>query len=228
VARYEETVRQIRALPGFSGFLSPPSARQLLAEAAAGPIVMVNISRYRCDALAVTPGGVVVIPLTGLTAAEVARIASAYLRLIRHARSLPAMPAGTNADAAELLRQVLGWLWDKIAGPVLDTLGYAHRSGELPRLWWCPTGLLGLLPLHAAQRYDSGQARDTGVIDRVVSSYTPTIRALNSAEFKARMVGVYEDTTAQRQSRGRGRRGAAAGAGYRAAGRTGHGNRGPR
>jgi hypothetical protein len=25
VARYEETVRQIRALPGFSGFLSPPS-----------------------------------------------------------------------------------------------------------------------------------------------------------------------------------------------------------
>ena len=181
VARYEETVRQIRALPGFSGFLSPPSARQLLAEAVAGPIVMVNISQYRCDALALTPGGVVVIPLTGVTADEVARTASAYLRLIRHARSLPAMPARTNADAAELLRQVLGWLWDKIACPVLETLGYAHRSGELPRLWWCPTGLLGLLPLHAAQRYDSGQARDTGVIDRVVSSYTPTIRALSSA-----------------------------------------------
>lgn len=181
VARYEETVRQIRALPGFSGFLSPPSARQLLAEAAAGPIVMLNTSQYRCDALALTPGGVVVIPLTGLTADEVARTASAYLRLIRHARSLPAMPARKNADAAELLRQVLRWLWDKIAEPVLETLGYAHRSGELPRLWWCPAGLLGLLPLHAAQRYDPSRARDTGVIDRVVSSYTPTIRALNSA-----------------------------------------------
>jgi len=178
VARYAETVQQIRALPGFSGFLSPPSVGQLLAEAAAGPIVMVNISQYRCDALALTPGGVVVIPLTGLTADEVTRTASAYLRLIRHARS---RPAGKNAEAAELLRQVLHWVWDKIAEPVLETLGYAHRSGELPRLWWCPAGLLGLLPLHAAQRYDPGPARDTGVIDRVVSSYTPTIRALSSA-----------------------------------------------
>lgn len=181
VARYADTVQRIRALPGFSGFLSPPSVRQLLAEAAAGPIVMVNISQYRCDALALTPGGVVVVPLTGLTADEVTRTASAYLRLIRHARSLPAQPAGKNADAGELLRQVLRWLWDKIAEPVLETLGYAHRSGELPRLWWCPAGLLGLLPLHAAQRYDPGSARDTGVIDRVVPSYTPTVRALNSA-----------------------------------------------
>src|SRR6185437_5696905 len=32
VARYAETVQQIRALPGFSGFLSPPSVGQLLAE----------------------------------------------------------------------------------------------------------------------------------------------------------------------------------------------------
>ena len=181
VARYGETVAQIRALPGFSGFLSPPSARQLLDQATAGPIVMVNISQYRCDALALTPGGVVVIPLASLTAGEVTRTASAYLRLISHARSLPAQSTGQDADAAELLRQVLRWLWDKIAEPVLDTLGYAHRGGELPRLWWCPAGVLGLLPLHAAQRYDPGPARDTGVIDRVVSSYTPTIRALNSA-----------------------------------------------
>jgi CHAT domain-containing protein len=122
-----------------------------------------------------------VIPLAGLTVDEVTRTASAYLRLIRHARSRPAQPAGKDPVAAELLRQVLRWLWDKIAEPVLETLGYAHRSGELPRLWWCPAGLLGLLPLHAAQRYDPGPAWDTGVIDRVVSSYTPTIRALSSA-----------------------------------------------
>src|SRR6185436_5751086 len=46
---------------------------------------------------------------------------------------------------------------------------------SLPRIWWAPGGLLGSLPLHAA-----GVATD-GVIDRVVSSYTPTISALRYA-----------------------------------------------
>lgn len=47
------------------------------------------------------------------------------------------------------------------------------------RLWWCPTGLLTLLPLHGAGYH---QARDgRTVLDRVISSYTPTLRALDEA-----------------------------------------------
>jgi hypothetical protein len=42
-------------------------------------------------------------------------------------------------------------------------------------VWWAPGGLLGTLPLHAA-----GEAAG-GVLDRVVSSYTPTIGALRHA-----------------------------------------------
>ena len=49
---------------------------------------------------------------------------------------------------------------------------------ELPRLWWCPTGLLTLLPLHAAGYHD-GTGRS--VLDHVVSSYTPSLRALAEA-----------------------------------------------
>jgi CHAT domain-containing protein len=48
----------------------------------------------------------------------------------------------------------------------------------LPRLWWCPTGPLTLFPLHAAGRPDIPGG---SVIDRVVSSYTPTLRALIEA-----------------------------------------------
>lgn len=46
----------------------------------------------------------------------------------------------------------------------------------MPRLWWVPTGPLTALPLHAA-----GPSRTTagdGVLDRVVSSYAPTVRSL--------------------------------------------------
>jgi CHAT domain-containing protein len=51
-------------------------------------------------------------------------------------------------------------------------------------VWWAPGGLLGLLPLHAAGRHDLRHRGQT-VIDRVVSSYTPTIRALHHARRQA-------------------------------------------
>ncbi len=46
-------------------------------------------------------------------------------------------------------------------------------AGELPRVWWCPVGPLAFFPLHAAQ---SGTGESA--LDRVVSSYTPTVTAL--------------------------------------------------
>jgi CHAT domain-containing protein len=48
------------------------------------------------------------------------------------------------------------------------------RAGS--RLWWCATGLLSLLPVHAA-----GRPGAPGVLDLVVSSVTPTLRALAHA-----------------------------------------------
>nr|WP_257003705.1 CHAT domain-containing protein [Streptomyces sp. SA15] len=47
-----------------------------------------------------------------------------------------------------------------------------------PRLWWSPTGPLTLLPLHMAGRHDG--SRDN-VLDRVVSSYATTVKALRHA-----------------------------------------------
>ncbi|WP_147437400.1 CHAT domain-containing protein [Micromonospora musae] len=51
------------------------------------------------------------------------------------------------------------------------------EGSSWPRLWWCPTGLLTLLPLHAAAPMEG---RD-GVLDRVVPSYTASLRALRRA-----------------------------------------------
>ena len=86
-------------------------------------------------------------------------------------------------DVNSMLTDLQGWLWDTVAEPVLDELG-AHRTPEgptstWPRVWWCPTGALTVLPLHSAGRRDDAPERS--VLDRVVSSYTPTLRALLEA-----------------------------------------------
>ncbi|CAG8697403.1 9223_t:CDS:1, partial [Acaulospora colombiana] len=47
----------------------------------------------------------------------------------------------------------------------------------LPRIWWCATGPLAFLPIHAAGIYDPGSV-DSQISDYVISSYTPTLSAL--------------------------------------------------
>jgi len=47
------------------------------------------------------------------------------------------------------------------------------------RIWWCPTGPLVFLPLHAAGVYDSVYQPGQCVSDFVVSSYTPTVTSFN-------------------------------------------------
>jgi CHAT domain-containing protein len=49
---------------------------------------------------------------------------------------------------------------------------------ELSRVWWCPTGPLSLLPIHAAGLYDATTSPGHKLSDFVVSSYTPTLSAL--------------------------------------------------
>ena len=50
---------------------------------------------------------------------------------------------------------------------------------NLPRLWWCPTGPLTFLPLHAASLDIQKGGDETAKY--VVSSYTPTVNALLQA-----------------------------------------------
>jgi len=58
---------------------------------------------------------------------------------------------------------------------------HAKASGTAnPRIWWCATGPLAFLPIHAAGIYDNSAAR-ISISDYVVSSYTPTLNALINA-----------------------------------------------
>jgi tetratricopeptide (TPR) repeat protein len=172
--RFDELTTQVRRLPGFAHFLAPTPFEALRDAGAAGPVVIINASGYRCDALAVTPVGVRLIPLPELTLATAADRANAYLDALHRREHGAGQPA---ADLTRTLATTLEWLWDTTVEPVLHALGYRHRplEGTLPRLWWCPTGPLAVLPLHAAGKPDgAGQA----AVDRVVSSYAVTLGGL--------------------------------------------------
>lgn len=155
----EQTVHEIRALPGFDRFLQLPLEEEMKAAAAFGPVVMINTSEYGCDALIIEGTGMRSLSLPRLQIEDVRYFSAGKLR--------------NNRD-------VLEWLWDTIAQPVLDSLGFTTRvpeDGTWPRLWWIPTGLVGMFPIHAAGYHHDG-SRDRTVMDRVISSYSPSIRAL--------------------------------------------------
>jgi len=151
--------------------------------------VLLNVSTLRCDALIVTEQGVRVRELTDLTATDVVERTAAYLGAFGDSAAPEGLPFAEAmrrrregvARRERILAETMRWLWDAVAEPVLRDLGYdgPPDDGELPRVWWCPTGLLSLLPIHGAGDYLAG--RGACVPDRVISSYTPTLRALLEA-----------------------------------------------
>ena len=88
---WDDLIGQVRKLQGFE-HLSPPAApfARLREAASAGPVVIVNISNRRCDALIVTTAGVRLRRLPGLTAQECIRQATTLLDTLYGPTEVPA------------------------------------------------------------------------------------------------------------------------------------------
>ncbi|MBB5825608.1 CHAT domain-containing protein [Micromonospora carbonacea] len=180
--RWEQLVAEARRRPGFAGFLRPPSFADLQPATAGGAAVLVNTSRWRSDAIIVTADGVRAVPLPWLSHDTAQQRAVAFLKAQR------AVEEGGGPAERVALRQTLvtlqRWLWDTVGEPVCaaldDVLGSAPDRRH--RVWWCPTGPLTMLPLHAAGRFGASAPlaakRRISVAARCVSSYTPSLTAL--------------------------------------------------
>jgi tetratricopeptide (TPR) repeat protein len=209
--QWDVLVAQVQELAGFESFLRPPKLEGLLAAAEGGPTVIINVSRWRCDALIVGQGGVRALALPFLSAEDAGLHANRYLHVLQEAENARARGDAARAQAQQsglmahrqaaqkaqrsaidaatavepMLTDLMRWTWDVIAEPVLGALLFTHAprpNDPWPRVWWCPTGPLTLLPLHAAGDHRrSHESAAPTVIDRVVSSYTPTLRALIEA-----------------------------------------------
>ncbi|TEB25883.1 hypothetical protein FA13DRAFT_1713728 [Coprinellus micaceus] len=184
----------IRAIPGFETFLQPLRCTAILSHLPpSGPVVVLNVHEDRCDAIALRDGSdeVLHIPLPSFTLQKAKwyqRMLTAQLK--EHQRRIQDVEqtselswgraAGPYNAKARDVHGVLEGLWRGVVRPTLDALGFLRRDEDpvnaLPRIWWCPTGPLSFLPLHAAGVYKGVQVEN--VADYVVSSYTPSVAAL--------------------------------------------------
>ncbi|CAE6424983.1 unnamed protein product [Rhizoctonia solani] len=183
---YQQLIEKAREIPAFKDFLRTKPASDLLNVARSGPVVVVNISAHNCDALILTPGcsEVTHVPLPEVSIEKVQdacnQLDNSLRRHYVRERGFHRVDANPKNPPADTFEDVLIFLWSAIAKPVLDVLGYIENPpiGELPRLTWCTTGRLAMLPLHAAGYYNRPRCK---LSDFVVSSYTPTLSALISA-----------------------------------------------
>ncbi|KAH7341338.1 CHAT domain-containing protein [Rhizoctonia solani] len=196
----EYNLQRVRKLPGLSNFMDLQPFSQLKQAAQRCPVVYLNISRFRCDALVIGGGkhesGVLVVPLP-TTAAKVLALSQTMRRtVVQQGRGVRDEDPEDSEDdtramvqkgikrksAAEEVKNVLRLLWDTIVRPVLLALDYLKQSNapspeNLPHVCWCPSGPSAtFLPLHAAGDYARGP--EHWAMTHVVSTYTPTLSSL--------------------------------------------------
>ena len=96
----------------------PPDIRKLHRQFSEGPIVVLNISRYRSDAILVTQDRISALPLPGCE-----HVAAASAVDVFH-------EALNRADQS-MVFEILEWLWGVVAEPVLGHLGLLVLQGQI-------------------------------------------------------------------------------------------------
>ncbi|EQL03712.1 hypothetical protein G6O67_005383 [Ophiocordyceps sinensis] len=165
---------QIRSKPGFESFPRTRSATDFTQLASHGPIVCFSTTGNVTVAFVVTTARVSVLPLDDIETTDL----EGHVKLLVRGKSPTSVAASKKAANNKRVCESLQWLWNTAVEPVLRHLALVQEAPpeRLPRIWWVTSGLMGLLPLHAAGS-GWGTSRDN-TMSHVVSSYVPTLRAL--------------------------------------------------
>ncbi|KIJ46650.1 hypothetical protein M422DRAFT_249807 [Sphaerobolus stellatus SS14] len=186
---YSQLIEQIHTLEGFNDFLQPKKLSELVHVAKNGPVVVINVHESHCDALVLhsydSSEPIIHVPLPQFSqekAEELFLQMNLLLKIhnVHDARKLvqdkDSMP-NSNPSLQDILHKL--WVW--IVEPIILATQHVLEdiAGDyINHITWCATGLLALLPLHAAGEYDLGDSSKKNVFDIVVSSYTPTLTTL--------------------------------------------------
>lgn len=193
-AEWEDLLQRTRMLPGFEDFLAPTPLHKLRDSLGDIPVILVNVSDYRCDALVITRSGDIrLAPLPLLTTTKILawqKILDFNMASSRHSgfddgdirdadvRASRRVRDPARDDIATLLNQV----WIAIVDPILPHLKeMGFCQGTLRRVYWSLTGALAFIPVHAARPRESSEP---GLMQHVVSSYIPTLSTLYLAAVK--------------------------------------------
>ncbi|KAJ7653666.1 CHAT domain-containing protein [Mycena polygramma] len=174
IGEWNDLLGEIRKVDGLAGFLEPKSFIMLRAAASQGPVIMLNVDTARSDAIIVQDAKAPhLVPLPQDLARIVPQLALIVANVKGSSRRM--IP---SKDESQCLSAVAQKLWQYICGPVvveLRALGFEQKS----HIWWCPTGALASLPIHA-----SGPCKNAekDLMDHFISSYTPSLLSLLRAQ----------------------------------------------
>ncbi|KDR66746.1 hypothetical protein GALMADRAFT_80422 [Galerina marginata CBS 339.88] len=186
---WDRLLIEVREIPQFKDFLRPTPCSTLLKHIPdSGVLVLINIHEDRSDALVLISG--IQEPLH-IALDKFPYDKAEYLRnsLKLHLLSSGVRMRGSEPDTrgmryesgSAVIIDVLRQLWVFVVKPILNGLGYSGSPANIQRIWWCVTGPLAFLPIHAAGIYgpsESASGTYSTLSDFAVSSYTPTVRAL--------------------------------------------------
>ncbi|RBR20339.1 uncharacterized protein FIESC28_05303 [Fusarium coffeatum] len=155
---YDELLAQIQEKPGFEDFLGPLTTNQMLSSAEYGPVVVLNSSWMGVDAIIIQED----------------QLTSLVFPAVKDFQTLQFMPEHEYGSV-----EALRILWNAFISGILDHLGFTETPADgqdWPHVWWIPTGPLSILPIHAAGLHLERSGKT--VMDRVISSYAPSVKAL--------------------------------------------------
>ncbi|QRV88273.1 CHAT domain protein [Ceratobasidium sp. AG-Ba] len=190
--QWDQTLSQVRAISGLQEFLRPTKAARFLTAAHWGPIVVINLSYRRCDALVLVPGAKVIehVSLPDISLEEVIKSSIQFHELLQQCGAMSRGVRRCEKPGKEKFEAILAMLWTGIVKPIFGHLGILSPVplSQRPHITWCPTGPLAFLPLHAAGIYSEPKTR---VYNYAVSSYTPTVNdLLRSQETPSEFTGI--------------------------------------
>ncbi|KAF6756992.1 CHAT domain-containing protein [Ephemerocybe angulata] len=201
--KWDGLLATIQAIPGFETFSQPPSPYATLANdlpwTEGGYIVIINVSDDRCDSMVILRGTSepvhVALPRFSLAKSnEYRNILGTQLMMhnLRRRTSKPSdeevltralrrVRVGEASHRPNPIQDVLRVLWQEVVKPILEALAIPRIDDQeaavtLPRIWWCPTGPLAFLPLHAARVY--GFEVSEAIHNYAISSYTLNVSFL--------------------------------------------------
>jgi len=185
-AELDRAVARIRELPGCRHFLTPVTAADI-AQAARLAGTLVYLVTTPAGGLALIAGGTSGAPAAG---DEIA-VEPVWLPGFRTERFRELLDAWYGAYDRrheafqvwlDVVAEVTGILWDDVMGPVTAAASLTRERSGPRQLVLLPTGLLSLLPWHAAWTEDRDAA--TGqryLLDDFVVTYAAGARAINAA-----------------------------------------------
>ncbi|KAF5227665.1 hypothetical protein FAUST_11634 [Fusarium austroamericanum] len=176
-AELDMCLTEIRCIPGHERFILGQTVAEMQECITEGTVVVINITDFRSDAIIISSNSLRTIILPELSASKARLWAGKHWSTKKKSE---------QREKNDQFLEYLSWLWHACVKHIVPEISASqtHPSEGLPRVWWIGSGLASSMPFHAAGIHTRGSKENAYC--RMISSYTPSIKALGYAQNQAK------------------------------------------